>query len=91
MTYLHISYSALEDCINEESYGEICVKCNACGRWDKSTQKESALKIYKRQLQEQYGFNNWISGMEEIQKKNIKANIKYYKQKIAELGEIDES
>lgn len=34
--YLHITYSALESCKNlESSYGEICVKCNKCGRFDK--------------------------------------------------------
>jgi hypothetical protein len=81
MTYLHISISALEDCINSDSYGEICVHCNACGRFDKSTQKECAIKMYKRQLQEQYNFNGWI----EMQKRNIESNIQYYKKKIAEL------
>lgn len=85
MTYLHISYSALEDCINNDSYGEICVRCNACGRWDKSTQKESALKMYKECLQKQYDFDNWIDGLEETQKKNIESNIRYFKEKIAEL------
>lgn len=85
MTYLHISYPVTEDCINDESYGEICVHCNACGRIDKSTQKQSAIKMYKRLLQEQYEFNNWIEGFEEIQKKNIKSNIRYYKDKIAKL------
>jgi hypothetical protein len=81
MTYLHISIPALEDCINGDSYGEICVRCNACGRFDKSTQKECAIKMYKRQLQEQYNFNGWIEG----QKRNIESNIQYFKKKIAEL------
>lgn len=85
MTYIHISYPVLEDCINDDSYGEICVHCNACGKWDKSTQKESALKMYEECLQQQYDFSSWIKGFEETQKKNIKANIKYYKRKIAEL------
>lgn len=31
---LHIDYQALPNCKNpEESYGEICVKCNQCGRF----------------------------------------------------------
>ena len=30
-----IDYGVTEDCKNlEESYGEICVKCNKCGRFD---------------------------------------------------------
>ncbi len=83
MTYLHISIPALEDCINDDSYGEICVRCNACGRFDKSTQKECALEMYKRQLQEQYNFD----GLIEVQKRNIESNIQYLKKKIAELEE----
>ena len=32
-------YSALEDCQNvEHSYGEICVKCNKCGRFNKEAE-----------------------------------------------------
>ena len=32
---LHITYSTTEDCKNMgESYGEICVHCNKCGRWE---------------------------------------------------------
>lgn len=85
MTYLHISYPVTKDCINDESYGEICVHCNACGRIDKSTQKQSAIKMYKRLLQEQYEFNNWIEGFEEVQKENIESNIRYWKDKIAKL------
>ena len=32
---IHASIGALEDCQNkQESYGEICVRCNKCGRFD---------------------------------------------------------
>ena len=38
--YIHITYSALDDCQNlESSYGEICVRCNKCGRFDKETKE----------------------------------------------------
>lgn len=80
-----ISRSAVQGCINPYSFGEICVGCNACGRFDKDTQKECALKIYKQQLKEQYEFNDWIEGMEEIQRKNIKSNIEYLERKIKEM------
>lgn len=31
---IRIDYSIRDDCKNlEESYGEICVHCNKCGRW----------------------------------------------------------
>lgn len=38
-SYIHISFNVLDDCINIDSMGEICLKCNTCGRWDRSTQK----------------------------------------------------
>ena len=82
---IFISMSAMSECINPDSFGEICVGCNACGRFDKDTQKECALKLYKQLLKEQYEFNRWIEGMEEIQQRNIEANIEYYKKKIDEL------
>ena len=86
MTYLHISYSVTEDCINlKESYGVICVKCNACGRFNKSTQRQSELELYKRFLQEEESFDRWFQGLEDIQRKNQKINIEYLRNKIAEL------
>lgn len=37
---------ALENCKNPDSFGEICVKCNKCGRFDKEKQiKEMACDI----------------------------------------------
>jgi hypothetical protein len=33
--FIHICYGVTDDCKNlEESYGEICVQCNKCGRFD---------------------------------------------------------
>ena len=84
---MHIDYSALDNCINPNSYGEICVQCNACGRFDKSTEKECKLKFYKEELQENYDFDNWIEGMEERQRQVIASNIEYFKNKIKELEE----
>ena len=80
-----ICISAMKDCINPDSYGEICVRCNACGRGDKATQKECGLKLYKRLLQEQHEFDNWHEGSEELQEKNRLLNIKYFEDKIREL------
>ena len=30
--YFHVSYGVSDDCVNPDSYGEICVKCSQCGR-----------------------------------------------------------
>ena len=36
MLNVHISNGVSKDCKNKkESYGEICVRCNKCGRFDK--------------------------------------------------------
>jgi hypothetical protein len=36
-----LDYSAEFGCLNlEESYGEICVKCNKCGRWNWQIEQE---------------------------------------------------
>jgi hypothetical protein len=79
---VHVCYSALKNCINADSYGMICVGCNACGRINPERQREDALRMWKRKLQqEELG----IEGMDEAQRKNIEANIQYFKNKIAEL------
>ena len=82
---MHISYSVTEDCINHDSYGTICVWCNCCGRIDKATMKEAQVKFYEEQLKRTENFDNWILGHREIQEKNIKADIKYFKEKLAKL------
>lgn len=84
-TPMHISNSITKDCVNDDSYGAICVKCNACGRFNEGTRKESALKMYEEQLKEELSFNGWIKGMEDMQKSNIAINIKYIKDKIKKL------
>ena len=30
-----VDYAPIEDCQNEDTYGEVCVQCNKCGRFDK--------------------------------------------------------
>ena len=90
MTTLHVSYSVTDDCINDNSYGAICVWCNCCGRVDKKTMKEAQLKYYKECLEEQYNFGGWSEDdkWKETQKANVKENIEYFKKKIAEVGEM---
>ena len=54
---MHIDYAVMANCLNPASYGTICVGCNACGRIDESTQKQSELKLYKELLQAEYEFD----------------------------------
>ncbi len=88
MTTLHVSYSVTDDCINDNSYGAICIWCNCCGRIDKKTMKAAQLEYYKECLEEQYNFDGWIEGMKETQKANVKENIEYFKKKITEVEEL---
>lgn len=40
MLNIHVSCGVSKDCKNkEESYGEVCVRCNKCGRFDKEEGK----------------------------------------------------
>lgn len=34
---MHLSIGVTENCKNPESYGTIYVRCNLCGRFDKTT------------------------------------------------------
>ena len=86
-TFLHICYSTIENCINNDSYGIICVGCNACGRINPARQKEDALKMWREKLEDELNFNRWDDDPEirALQERNRQANIEYYKAKIAEL------
>lgn len=37
---IFIDYSVTKDCVNPDSYGIICVKCNKCGRFDEAGQEQ---------------------------------------------------
>lgn len=54
-----VGESVTKNCKNLiDSYGEICVFCNCCGRIDKSTMHDAQIATYTRQLQE---FANHLS------------------------------
>jgi hypothetical protein len=71
-----------KDCINPDSYGEICVGCGCCSK-DKSVRYPARLKLYQEDLHGQLHFTDWIKGWERLQKRNIKSNITYCKRRIA--------
>jgi hypothetical protein len=83
----HIDYTVINDCINAASYGEICVKCNACGRFNKETRIECALELWTSELHSQFHFDAWFDD-EEIkarQRQNIESNIEFFQDKILRL------
>lgn len=81
----HICFSVKRDCLNlEESYGEICVGCNACGRLNKATMLPDRLATFKRHLEAAKAAGA-VEGLDEFRKSNIKCNVEYYKQAIREV------
>ena len=86
-TFLHVGYSTTENCINDDSYGIICVRCNACGKINPERQREDALRMWRKKLEEELSFDRWDNDpkIRALQERNHQANIEYYKAKIAEL------
>jgi len=85
---MHLDFAVNKDCLNlMDSYGEICVKCNCCGRFDESTKLEAQLRTLKKHLQENRDFNDWFEECEEIQRANVAANISYLEEEIRKVEE----
>lgn len=77
-----MSFAAKENCYAVMwSYGISCVGCGCCKRGA----YEERLEYHKEQLEHDVNFNQWLEGVEDLQRKNIAANIKYEKRKIREL------
>jgi len=77
-----ICFGVQRDCINPDSYGEICVGCGCCSK-DKNIRYPARLKLYEEDLERQLNFNHWMKGAIRLQKCNIKLNITYDKRRIA--------
>ena len=80
----HISYSVKAKCWNLfDSYDMICVHCGCCAN-DKKTRYESRLKCLKSWLHEKENFDMWDDeyDLRELQEKNVKADIAYFKRRI---------
>ena len=67
-----------KECLNPyDSYGEICVHCNACGRDDVATMYDCQIKLYTDKLEEEKTQLN-DSSWDKFQRKNIESNIEYF-------------
>lgn len=79
---IHFDFQCRKNCWNlYDSYGEICVGCGCCSS-DKKVRYESRIRCLERWLKERQEFDDWIDGFEEIQKKNIRDDIRYYKRRL---------
>lgn len=88
---VHICKSVMKNCKNPyDSYGEICVGCNCCGRFDESTMWEARYELAVRQLQElteKLG-NEWYRT--NLQQANICSSINSWSEELKEiLSHID--
>ena len=83
---MHTCFSVAKDCKNlYDSYGEICVGCNCCGRIDPKTKLQCQLELAKRQLEESQQFDRWDNdypAVNAMQHENVAADIEYFKAKI---------
>lgn len=89
---IHIDYGVTDDCININSYGEICVRCGCCSRYEGilSPRERTIRKIryYRQRLQEQYAFDGWIEPFRKIQERNIALNVLYCKRQIRKYRKV---
>lgn len=79
-----IDFSVKSNCWNIYEALYICIGCGCCSP-DKQKRRENRLRVLRRLLQEQHDFDRWADGypdMIELQKRNIKENIKYFKRRI---------
>ena len=89
MMFLDVSIT--KDCKNLlDSYGEICLRCNACGRIDPKQQYRNYLEVLHRQQAENAAFDNWFPECREIQEMNIKRNAELLAKLIAEIEPLAE-
>jgi hypothetical protein len=67
-----------------DSYGEICVHCGCCSR-DAKKRYKARLEVSKAHLAEELAFDGWYfdnPALLELQKKNNKSNVQFYKRRV---------
>jgi len=82
VTRMHIDFACDKNCWNIlDSYGEICVRCGCCAK-DKKVRYESRIRCLERWLKDQYEFDEWIDSCRELQERNRRKNIQYFKRRL---------
>ena len=81
-----ICKSIMENCQNPyDSYGEICVGCNCCGRMGEDTMWQARYELAVRQLNELAEVLLSEHFQTNLQQKNICSNIKYWSENLKEI------
>ena len=84
---VHIDYGVCKDCINPDSYGEICVKCNACGRFGKETMWEARYNMYWWEIADILDNHSKEFCRSKLQQENIAKNLIFYGQRLLECAQ----
>ena len=76
-----IDSSTSKNCWNlRDSFGEICVCCGCCSS-DKRERYKNRLSCINNWIEEEEKFNNWIPEVKNLQKENIKKDLKHLKRR----------
>ena len=81
-----ICKSVMENCQNfYDSYGEICVGCNCCGRIDTDTMWQARYEMAITRLSENIEHLTSEHCQSNLQQKNICSNISYWSERLKEI------
>ena len=84
----HICINALKKCYaGVWSYGEICVRCNCCGQFDRKKMWHARRRFHREELKRNREFDRWSNSpsLRKTQEKNVKANIIHHRKKIKQI------
>ena len=70
-----VDFGVSKDCINPDSFGEICVKCNACGRFGEDTMWEARYNLFWWQIADELEKHSGVFFRSKLQQENIAKNI----------------
>ena len=81
---VHVDYGVSKKCVNHESYGMICVRCNCCGRFGGDTMWKARYELAIRSLSEEVEKLQSEYFQSNLQQANICSNIFYWGAKLKE-------
>ena len=83
-----IDIGTVNNCKNlSESYGEICVKCNACGRFGKETMWEARYNMYWWEIADILDNHSENFYRSKLQQENIAKNLIFYGERLLECAQ----
>lgn len=81
-----ICKSVMENCQNPyDSFGEICVRCNCCGRFGEDTMWQARYDLAIERIQDNVRKFQGRYFQSNLQQTNICANISYWSEELKEI------